>query len=254
MSDPLDDPRARPAETAPTLDELEDARPRRGGDTCARRRLWLTVGGAAALGLLAFIWLATNRDHRAEDGALPTSGSVAARETVASAPLPNELSLEEAAGRAGPVAVAAPLPPPEFVAPPAHGPSSASRDTDRRAAVDQPSPPRWWWISPRATGRRARRQRPEPRERRRQRATARRPSSLERPEQPASTPTSSSPTGSRRRNPNTPKPSSFITARPSFPKARQLPASWKPRWIPTCPAIPARWSAAMCAVSTVPKS
>jgi type IV secretion system protein VirB10 len=116
VSDPLDDPRARPAETAPTLDELEDARPAVAA-TRARGGLWLTIGGAAALGLLAFIWLATNRDHRAEDGALPTSGSVAARETVAAAPLPNDLSLEEAAGRVGPLAITAPLPPPEFVAP-----------------------------------------------------------------------------------------------------------------------------------------
>ena len=117
MSDRLDDPRARPTEAAPTLDELEDARPAVAA-TRTRGGLWLTIGGAAALAVLAFVWLATNRDHRAEDGALPNSASVAARETVASAPAPAELSLEEAAGRGGPVATATPVPPPVLSAPP----------------------------------------------------------------------------------------------------------------------------------------
>ncbi len=117
MSDRLDDPRAPPAEAAPTLDQLEDARPAVAASR-ARGGLWLTIGGAAALAAIAFVWLATNRDHRAEDGALPTSGSVAARDTVASAPAPEDLSLEEAAGRGGPVVATVTAPPPVFSAPP----------------------------------------------------------------------------------------------------------------------------------------
>lgn len=122
MTDRLDDPRSRPVETARTLDELEDARP---AVAAARARggLWLTVGGAGALAVLAFFWLATNRDHRVEDGALPSSGTVAARETVASAPPPTDLALEEAAGRGGQVALATPAPPPVFSAPPPVGPA-----------------------------------------------------------------------------------------------------------------------------------
>jgi type IV secretory pathway VirB10-like protein len=108
MTDPLDDPRPRPTESAPTIEQLEDARPTVAASR-ARGGLWLTVGAAAALGVLAFVWLATNRDHRAEDGALPTSGSVAARETVASAPPPADLALVEAAGRGGPVVTAMPV-------------------------------------------------------------------------------------------------------------------------------------------------
>jgi type IV secretory pathway VirB10-like protein len=117
MSDPLDDPRARPAEAAPTLDQIEDARPAVAASR-ARGGLWLTVGGAAALGALAFLWLATNRDHRAEDGALPSSGSVAARETVAPAAIPPDLAYEEAAGRGGPLVATGAEPPPATMSPP----------------------------------------------------------------------------------------------------------------------------------------
>ncbi len=116
MSDRLGDPRLQPAETAPTLDQLEDARPAVAA-TRARGGLWLTIGGAAALAVLAFIWLATSRDHRAEDGALPSSGTVAARDTLSSAPPPPDLALEEAAGRGGPVMSAIQLPPPAVETP-----------------------------------------------------------------------------------------------------------------------------------------
>jgi type IV secretion system protein VirB10 len=109
MSDRLDDPRPRPTETAPTLDALEDARPAVAASR-ARGGLWLTIGGAAALGAVAFVWLATNRDHRAEDGALPSTGSVAARETVAPGAVPSDVTAEEAALRAGPAVVAEPEP------------------------------------------------------------------------------------------------------------------------------------------------
>jgi type IV secretion system protein VirB10 len=117
MSDRLEDPRARPTDAAPTLEQLEDARPAVASSR-ARGGLWLTIGGAAALALLAFVWLATSRDHRVEGGARPNSGSVAARESVAAAPAPAELSLEEAAGRGGAASMALPSPPPVFASPP----------------------------------------------------------------------------------------------------------------------------------------
>jgi type IV secretory pathway VirB10-like protein len=100
MSDPLQDPRAPPAETATTLDQIEDARPAVAASR-ARGGLWLT-----------------NRDHRAENGALPTSGSVAARESVASSSPPADLAFEEAAARGGGVAPAEPSPPPYVYTPP----------------------------------------------------------------------------------------------------------------------------------------
>ena len=117
MSDPFNDPRPQPVEAAPTLDQLEDARPAVAA-TRARGGLWLTIGGAAALALVAFVWLSANRDHRAEESALPSSGSVAAQQTVASAPIPGDLSLEEAAGRDSAVITAAPMPAPTFTPPP----------------------------------------------------------------------------------------------------------------------------------------
>ncbi len=118
MTDTRDDPRPRPVDDAVTLDQVEDARPMVAA-TRARGGLWLTIGGAAALGLLAFVWLSANRDHRAEDGALPNAGSVGARASVTSSAPPADLALEEAAGRGGGIAPVMPSPAPAFVPPPA---------------------------------------------------------------------------------------------------------------------------------------
>lgn len=117
MSDRLDDPRPRPVDTATTLEDIEGARPSVAA-TRASGGLWLPIGGAAALGLLAFVWLSVSRDHRAEDNALPSVGSVGARESVAAAPPPSDLSFEEAAGRGGVVVTQAPMGTPDFVVPP----------------------------------------------------------------------------------------------------------------------------------------
>lgn len=118
MTDVRDDPRPRPVDDAVTLDQVEDARPMVAASR-ARGGLWLTIGGAAALGLLAFVWLSTNRDHHAEDGALPNAGSVGARESVASSAPPADLALEEAAGRGGGTAPVMLAPTPAFAPPPA---------------------------------------------------------------------------------------------------------------------------------------
>ena len=117
MSDRLDDLRPRPIDDTVTLDQIEDARPSVAA-TRARGGWWLPVGGAAAMGVLAFAWLATSRDHRAETGALPDSGSVSARQSVASATPPADLASVEAAGRGGFV-------PPPVVATPNLGPMPA---------------------------------------------------------------------------------------------------------------------------------
>ena len=131
MSDTLQDPRPRPLDDAVTLDQVEDARPAVAA-TRARGGMWLTVGGAAALGLLAFVWLSANRDHKAEEKALPTSASIGAGASVASAPPPADLALEEASARGGPPAVMVPAPVPAFVppvaAPPAPPPQPANAE------------------------------------------------------------------------------------------------------------------------------
>lgn len=133
MSDRLTDPRPLPADDAAPLDRLEDARP---AVAAARAQggLWLIGSGAAALGVLTFVWLFASRDYRAENRALPSVGSVGARESVAAAAPPAELAYEEAAGRggvpvgpiAGPTFVATPSPP--MVVEPQHvdvGPNSS---------------------------------------------------------------------------------------------------------------------------------
>ena len=117
MSDRLNDPRPHPVDTATTLDDFEGARPLVAA-TRAGGGLWLPVGGAAALGVLAFVWLSASRDHRAEENALPSAGSVGARESIAPAPPPPDLTYEEAAGRGALVVTQAPMGKPDFVAGP----------------------------------------------------------------------------------------------------------------------------------------
>lgn len=110
------DPRASP----PAADvQPEDGRPA----VAARGRpagVWLILGGAILLGVLAFLWLSAQRSritHEA-NGAGPVSSAGSAA-LVSSAPPPPELATEEAAGRAAPPAA---LPPAVAMVTPATAP------------------------------------------------------------------------------------------------------------------------------------
>ncbi len=139
--DQLDDPRQTPTANAATLDDIEDARPQVAA-TRAQGGLWLAVGGAAALGLLAFVVLSANRNHQAENAALPSTASVGARQAMAAAAPPPELLAEEAAGRGVRTVVEQPpyippTPPPvPFVNVAASGPGTSSGQRAPTLVVD----------------------------------------------------------------------------------------------------------------------
>ena len=95
---PLDnprDPRPRPNESAAPYDSGGDLRPAV-ASTSARGGLGLIIGGAVGLGLLAFIFLSSQR-HAPEKAAALANGSTA--EVLPPPPPPSDLTTTEAAAR-----------------------------------------------------------------------------------------------------------------------------------------------------------
>ena len=95
---PLDDPRdprPTPSETAATYDSGGDLRPAVAA-TSARGGLGLIIGGAVALGLLAFVFLSSQR-HAPEKAAALANGPNA--EVLPPPPPPSDLTTTEAAAR-----------------------------------------------------------------------------------------------------------------------------------------------------------
>jgi type IV secretion system protein VirB10 len=143
MSDLLNDPRPRPVDDKVALDQVEDTRPAVAA-TRARGGLWLPIGAAAAMGLIAFAWLATSRGHRTDDSALPTTNVVGARDSIGAASPPADLAFVEAQARGGGPVASPPIggtpslaPAPTVPAPGVPPPQPASGAVSATAALAQ---------------------------------------------------------------------------------------------------------------------
>ncbi len=108
------DPRPEPNSEAPTVDSGGELRTAVAGRE-NNAGLWLVGGGAALLGVLAFLWLSSHRTHAPSDlgAAGLANGSSAA--IAPPPPAPAELASMEAASRG----VSPTLPPPPMPPPPA---------------------------------------------------------------------------------------------------------------------------------------
>lgn len=102
---PLDDPRS-----SPLMEDLRPAVAGRGPD----RGLLVVVGGAALLGVIAFVVLASTRDGGPDPAGIAARPAGMTAEVTAPAP-PSELAMMETAGRSGGYTA---LPGPAFVPPP----------------------------------------------------------------------------------------------------------------------------------------
>jgi type IV secretion system protein VirB10 len=116
---PGGDPRPPPGDDAPSVDSLGRLRPSVGGASSGAQ-VWLIGGGAAALGLTAFLWLNSHRAQAPADLASTQGAAKPAAATAPPAPPPPEVAAMEAASRA--VAVAPPPPPPQPAPTPAPAP------------------------------------------------------------------------------------------------------------------------------------
>jgi type IV secretion system protein VirB10 len=115
MADPLPDqplardPRPFPSGAAPVVDSGGALRPAVAG-AGSGPNVWLVGGGAATMGLVAFLWLSSHRPHAPRDLG-PGAEMVETAAPIAPAPPPPpDLAAMEAAGRG--VRPAAPAPPP----------------------------------------------------------------------------------------------------------------------------------------------
>jgi type IV secretory pathway VirB10-like protein len=114
LDDPTaDDPRRRPAETAASFDSSGDLRPTVAAAS-ARGGLGWIIGGAVALGLLAFAVLSTQRHAADKTAVLPNTLSAG---VFPAPPPPPDLEVAEAAARGGqtPIASSAVPPPPQSI-------------------------------------------------------------------------------------------------------------------------------------------
>jgi type IV secretion system protein VirB10 len=111
------DPRPPPSLDAPAVDSLGRIRPSVGAGEQGGA-LWLVGGGAAALGLAAFLWLNSHRTQAPGDLVSPGAAARTAAAMEPPPPPPAEVTAMEAASRTPPAAPApAPQPPPPTPAP-----------------------------------------------------------------------------------------------------------------------------------------
>ena len=93
-----EDFRPRPGDDSAALLESRDQRPLVAA-SAGRRGLALSVGGAALLGVLVFVWLGARRGHELDSAATPGSAAHQNDALVAASAPPPELAAAEAAAR-----------------------------------------------------------------------------------------------------------------------------------------------------------